>query len=129
VLVKEIRMTGSRRNFLRSLGLGAAAGAAVRWPLGNIPRAYASEPAGMAQADGFIRLDSNENAYGPSAKVAEAIRSAVGLANRYPFRKYDELTQQIASIHQVKPEQVLFACGSTEILRVAACAFLGRGRN
>jgi histidinol-phosphate aminotransferase len=28
----------------------------------------------------------------------------------------------------VKPEQVLFACGSSEILRVAACAFLGAGR-
>ena len=38
------------------------------------------------------------------------------------------MTQQIASIHGVKPEQVLFACGSTEILRVAACAFLGSGR-
>jgi histidinol-phosphate aminotransferase len=121
-------MTSSRRNFLRSLGFGVTAGAAVRWPLGNIPRAYASEPTRMVQSDGFIRLDSNENAYGPSAKVAEAIRSAVGLANRYPFRKYDELTQQIAGVHRVKPEQVLFACGSTEILRVAACAFLGRGR-
>ncbi len=121
-------MTSSRRNFLRSLGLGAAAGAAVRWPLGTIPRAYASEPARAAQSGGFIRLDSNENAYGPSAKVGEAIRSAVGLVNRYPFRKYDEVTEQIASIHQVRPEQVLFACGSTEILRVAVCAFLGRGR-
>src|SRR5438309_3795999 len=100
-------MTSSRRNFLRSLGLGAAAGAAARWPLGTIPRAYASEP-GAAPSDGFIRLDSNENAYGPSPKVAEAIRSAVGLVNRYPFRKYDEVTQQVASIHQVKPEQVLF---------------------
>jgi len=42
--------------------------------------------------------------------------------------KYDEITERIAAFHQVKPEQVLFACGSTEILRVAACAFLGTGR-
>ncbi len=28
----------------------------------------------------------------------------------------------------MKPGQVLFACGSTEILRVAACAFPGDGR-
>ncbi len=121
-------MTSSRRNFLRSLSMGAAAGAAVRWPLRGIPPAYASEPARSAQPDRPIRLDSNENAYGPSPKVAEAIRSATGMANRYPFRKYEEVTEQIASSHRVKPEQVLFACGSTEILRVAACAFLGDGR-
>ncbi len=121
-------MTSSRRDFLRSLGIGAAAGAAVQWPLGEIPAAYASEAARSAGSAGFIRLDSNENAYGPSPKVANAVRSALGLVNRYAFKKYDEVTEQIAHSHRVKPEQVLFACGSTEILRVAACAFLGSGR-
>lgn len=121
-------MTSSRRDFLRSLGIGAAAGATVQWPMGNIPAAFASEPARFAGPSGFIRLDSNENAYGPSPKVAEAIRSALGLANRYAFKKYNEVTEQIANSHRVKPEQVLFGCGSTEILRVAACAFLGSGR-
>ena len=121
-------MTSSRRDFLRSLGIGAAAGAAVHWPLGEIPAAYTFESTRATQPDGFVRLDSNENAYGPSAKVAEAIRSATALVNRYPFRKYDEVTEKIANFHHVKPEQVLFACGSTEILRVAACAFPGDGR-
>ncbi len=60
--------------------------------------------------------------------MADAIRAATGMVNRYPFRKYDAVTERIASFHQVKPEQVLFACGSTEILRVAACAFPGDGR-
>jgi len=121
-------MTSSRRDFLRSLGIGAAAGAAVHWPLGEIPAAYAFESTRATQPDGFVRLDSNENAYGPSAKVAEAIRFATALVNRYPFRKYDEVTEKIANFHHVKTEQVLFACGSTEILRVAACAFPGDGR-
>jgi histidinol-phosphate aminotransferase len=120
-------MTRSRRNFLRNLGMGAIAGGVMRLPLG-IPAAQASEPARSGQTDGLIRLDSNENAYGPSPKVMEAIRSAVGTVNRYPFGKYGEVTGQIASFHGVKPEQVLFGCGSTEILRVAACAFLGSGR-
>ncbi len=121
-------MIRSRRDFLRSIGIGAAAGAAVHWPLEGRSAAYAFEPARTQRSDGPIRLDSNENAYGPSPKVADAIRSAVGMANRYPFRKYDEITERIATFHKVKPERVLFACGSTEILRVAACAFLGRGR-
>jgi histidinol-phosphate aminotransferase len=120
-------MMKSRRDFLCSLGIGAAAGA-VRWPLGDRPAAYAHEPARAQTGDELIRLNSNENAYGPSAKVADAIRSAAGMANRYPFMKYDEVQEQIASFHHVRPEQVLFGCGSTEILRVAACAFLGSGR-
>jgi histidinol-phosphate aminotransferase len=120
-------MIRSRRDFLSSLGIGAAGAAVVRWPLGDIPPAYAFEPTRTGN-DGFIHLDSNENAYGPSPKVAEAIRSAIGKVNRYPFRHYGEVTEQIARFHQVKPEQVLFACGSTEILRVAACSFLGNGR-
>ena len=121
-------MVKSRRDFLRSLGIGAAAGAAVHWPLGDISAASALKPSRTRQSDGFIRLDSNENAYGPSPKVADAIRFATGTVNRYPFRKYDEVAERIARFHHVKPEQVLFGCGSTELLRAAACAFLGSGR-
>jgi histidinol-phosphate aminotransferase len=118
-------MVRSRRDFLRSLGMGAAVGAAVHWPLGV---AASAEPIRTKKGDGFIHLDSNENVYGPTAKVAAAISSATGMVNRYPFLKYDEVTERIAAFHRVKPEQVLFACGSTEILRVAACAFLGAGK-
>jgi histidinol-phosphate aminotransferase len=120
-------MTSSRRGFLNA-GVGVAAGVAVRCAFGEPLAADSLRPAPAAQSDGLIHLDSNENAYGPSAKVAEAIRSAIGMVNRYPLRKYDEVTEQIARFHQVKPEQVLFGCGSTEMLRVTACAFLGRGR-
>ena len=121
-------MISSRRNFLQALGIGAAAGAAVHWPLGDVSKAHAFEAARTGQRDGIILLNSNENAYGPSPKVADAIRSATGLVNRYTFMKYDEVTEHIASFHKVKPEQVLFGCGSTELLRVAACASLGKGR-
>jgi histidinol-phosphate aminotransferase len=121
-------MIKSRRDFLRSLGIGAAAGAAVRWPLPASSAAYTPEPTRSRPRDGFIRLNSNENAYGPSPTLASAIRSATGMANRYPFMKYDEVTERIAGFHHIKPEHVLFGCGSTEIFRVAACAFLGNGR-
>jgi histidinol-phosphate aminotransferase len=121
-------MTASRRDFLRTLGIGAAAGSAIRWPLQNSSTVYAFPSPRSQQSDGFIHLDSNEDAYGPSAKVLDAIASAASLANRYPFRKYDELTARIATFHKVKPEQVLFGCGSSELLRVAACAFSGKDR-
>jgi histidinol-phosphate aminotransferase len=121
-------LTSSRRDFLRSLGVGTVAGAALRWPVAGIPAASAAAPEAAMPPDRFIFLDSNENAYGPSARVAEAVRSSIGLVNRYPFRKYDGVTERIAKFHQVKAEQVLFGCGSSEILRLAACAFPGDGR-
>lgn len=122
-------MTSSRRHFLRSLGMGTAAGAAaMRWPLETISAAQSAEPIRPNGADGFLLLNSNENPYGPSARVANAIRGATGKVNRYAFLKYDQVTEQIANHHRVKPERILFGCGSTELLRVAACAFLGNSK-
>jgi histidinol-phosphate aminotransferase len=73
-------------------------------------------------------LNSNENAYGPSPKVVAAMQSALATANRYPFMEYDEIVERIAASHGVKAGRVVLGCGSTEILRMAAMALLGRGR-
>lgn len=124
----QYAMQISRRSFLRNIGLGTVAGVAVPWPLAGASAANVSEPTRPRNADGFIRLNNNENVYGPSKTVLEAIRAAVSTANRYPYMYYDELTARIASHHKVKPEQVLLGCGSTEILRMATQAFLGAGK-
>jgi len=115
----------SRRDFLR-IGAGAVT-AAIPWRLAaDGAPLLKSAPGGPD--DGLILLYSNENAYGPSAKVRNAITSAAQNANRYPRMRYNSLTEKIAGIHNVSPDRVLLGCGSTEILRVAACAFLGRGK-
>jgi histidinol-phosphate aminotransferase len=49
-------------------------------------------------------------------------------ANRYPDRGYDKLIERIAAMHKVKSDHVTLGCGSTEILKVAASAFLGPGK-
>ena len=120
-------MITSRRGFFR-FGAGAATAVAMQWPLAGVSRADVFESSRFKQDDGFIRLNSNENVYGPSLKVADAIKSAIGSANRYPRMEYAALAERIARPNQVKPEQVLFGCGSTEILRMAAFAFLGHGK-
>jgi histidinol-phosphate aminotransferase len=120
-------MATSRRGFLRSIGAGTAA-ATMPWPFLGNAGAIIFEPPRLHQDDGLIRLNSNENAYGPSAKVAEAIKSCFENVNRYPRPEYGSLTERIASLHNVKPEQILLGCGSNEILRVAAFAFLGNGK-
>jgi histidinol-phosphate aminotransferase len=85
-------------------------------------------PQGASPVFGPIFLDHNENAYGPSEKVLAALRDASSLGNRYPRAEYDSLLARIAALHAVKPEQIALGCGSSEILRLAAAAFLGRGK-
>ena len=78
---------------------------------------------------GTVRIDSNENPYGPSAKALQAMTRSQKISARYPDALEDEVTAALAALHQVAPEQVILGCGSGEILRMADTAFLGAGRN
>ena len=120
-------MLPSRRAFLR-LSAGVVTAAATTWPLAGITTDAVFEPSRTDDDSALIRLNSNENAYGPSAKVVDAIRSAIGNANRYPWMEYSSLREKIAATHHITPDRVLLGCGSTEILRMAAFAFLGKGK-
>jgi histidinol-phosphate aminotransferase len=102
------------------------AGTALQWPLAGPANAARFEPPRSEEPGGPVRLNSNENAYGPSKKTAAAISSAVVGVNRYPLMELDPLIEHIAAVHRVKSNQVLLGCGSTEILRVAA-ALAGSG--
>jgi histidinol-phosphate aminotransferase len=114
----------SRRRFFRMAG---AAGALTTLPLraevlgslGTMPTPTVDLP---------VRLDSNENPYGPSQKVLDSMRRALSTANRYPRPEYQGLVEHIAAMHRVPPDHLLLGCGSSEILRVAAVALLGPGK-
>jgi histidinol-phosphate aminotransferase len=118
-------MRFSRRRFVRSLGVGAAAGTVAQAPLSSAWAAFADVQANKLANP--ILLNKNENPYGPSETVRKAINAGLSGANRYPDMEYDGLVERIAVFHRVKPEQVILGCGSTEILRVATRAFLGPG--
>lgn len=77
---------------------------------------------------GPVRLDKNENAYGPSEKSISAMQSVLNLSNRYPSLEIDELVGKIAALHKVKPEQVTVGAGSIEILRMTAQVCLSSGK-
>jgi histidinol-phosphate aminotransferase len=112
-------MSSSRRDFLKILGIGAAAGMSGQ----SAPAASA------ASSGGPTRLDNNESAYGPSEKVIEAIRVAEADARRFPSGAgAAQLADRIARVHNVSPDQVVLGAGSTEILRMASCACLGAGK-
>jgi histidinol-phosphate aminotransferase len=104
--------------------MGAAVAATAGFPTELL--SWAEPPRTMAPG-GPILLNSNENAYGPLPSVL-AMKTPFQDANRYPDRGYDKLMERIAAMHKVKAEQITLGCGSTEILKVAACAFTGPGK-
>lgn len=118
-------MIWSRRGFLQSLAVSALGGVAAQSSLKGMVSEASCEPTRSGQDGSLIRLDSNENAYGPSTKVAAAIESYTGSVNRYSRSAYPALRERIATFHKLNPHQILLGCGSTDILRMAACAFLG----
>lgn len=114
--------TISRRKFAHLLGVGAAC-AVIK------PRFALAEPApAAAPAGGIVRLSSNENPYGPSAKALKAMTDAFGLSNRYPDEHNDELIEALAKLNGVNHDQILLGDGSGEILKVCAETFTGPGR-
>src|SRR5436309_3167047 len=73
-----------------------------------------------------IRLNRNENAYGPSARAIAAIQeTARTSAHRYPQADAEALRNKIADLHRVQSDQVVLGCGSGEILRMAVDVFVG----
>jgi histidinol-phosphate aminotransferase len=121
-------MAVSRRGFLRTLTAGSIAGTLSAWP--GITSATASSLTARPERDreGYLLLDSNENAYGPSARVVAVAQESLSRANRYPDREYDALTDDISRLHNVDTKRVLLGCGSTDILRLSAAASLGPGK-
>lgn len=77
----------------------------------------------------LIKLDSNENPFGPSARAVEAMRSALSAANSYPDDDCGELRRKLATHHEVRPEQVLVGAGSTELISLLCQTLLARGLN
>ena len=70
-----------------------------------------------------IKLSSNENPYGPSEKVRQAMISNFDQACRYPFSYSGELIEKIAAKEGVSKDHIVLAGGSTEGLKVAGLTY------
>jgi histidinol-phosphate aminotransferase len=76
----------------------------------------------------FIKLNTNENPYPPSAKVYAALRKAINPSLRlYPAPLSDSLRSAAAAIYRVKPENIIAGNGSDEILSILLRCFVGPG--
>ncbi len=74
--------------------------------------------------EGYTKLASNENNYGPSPKVKEAIRKAAGSVNVYPYRD-PELREKIAGYCKCRPGNVITGNGSDESIDLIYKTFKG----
>ena len=70
-----------------------------------------------------VRLSSNENPYGPSKKVREAMIEAFDMACRYPFSYSEELQNMIAKKEGVDPQQIIITGGSNEGLKITGMTY------
>ena len=122
----------SRRNWLKASAL-LSAGAVVS--LKNV--AFALNRSGIAPTGEIIpdlnefastkelkvRLNANENPYGPSDKAKTALKNVIDNSFRYAFAEVRQLKQILADQVGLTPEHVLVGGGSTEILTLAGLAF------
>ena len=76
-----------------------------------------------------VKMASNENAFGPSPKALEAIRSAAKQGNYYPDLEISQLRHTLAERHQLAFEQILVTAGSTQFLDLIARTLLAPGKN
>ena len=74
-------------------------------------------PGEQPQIDNLIKLNTNENPYGPSPKVIQAIAKANGDSLRkYPDPNGKQLKKTIADYYQLQTEQVFIGNSSDEVL-------------
>jgi histidinol-phosphate aminotransferase len=126
-------MSVSRRSFMG--GFAAAIGYLKIAPETELlAQGTRQSPAGaprprmaMDEYDSLAKLASNENNYGPPESVMKAMTGAFKYANRYGYPD-GNIVQEIAKHHGVKPENILLAAGSGEVLDTVGTTFLLNGK-
>lgn len=78
--------------------------------------------------DHILKLNANENAYPPSPRVLEAVRSHINRDLRlYPNAKAINLRRKVAEVYGMNENQVFCANGSDEIISVIFRTFVPDG--
>ncbi|GIO36920.1 histidinol-phosphate aminotransferase [Paenibacillus antibioticophila] len=70
-----------------------------------------------------IKLASNENPFGCSPRVQAVLEEEIANISLYPDGSAVELAGALAEYHHVNSDQIIFGCGSDEIIALIARAF------
>jgi histidinol-phosphate aminotransferase len=129
-------MNLNRRNLLKQLGAGIAASSVIAPQHASAVDIRESAPDSKVSSQHRepIRLDRNENAYGASQKAIAAMQEAAKGSSHYPDSSVLQKTIAVhhndatsRAHHGIEPEQIVVGCGSSDVLRMAASAFLVPG--
>mgnify|MGYP002681932823 FL=1 len=93
----------------------------------NIARMQGYVPGEQPAADGFIKLNTNENPYPPSPRVAAALAEEASRLQLYPDPMAARLRARIAGLCNVPVDQTLAGNGSDELLTIAVRTFADAG--
>lgn len=75
----------------------------------------------------IIKLASNENPYGFSNNVKEALMTEFENTNIYPDGASTKLTEKLSEFYDVSPDQLIFGAGSDEVILMISRAYLVKG--
>lgn len=117
----------NRRDWLKSAALTGGAGMITS--LGLFPSLTAEEkkkfnPRPLSDS---VRLSSNENPYGPSEKVREALTRSFDDGCRYPYSYQEDLLDMLSDKEGIDKDHIVITGGSTEALKVAGIIFTKGG--
>ena len=84
-------------------------------------------PGEQPQAGKFIKINTNENPYPASPKVAQAIADAALDLTRYPDAVGTAFRRRAGEVLGVDPDWILCGNGSDDILTIVTRAFVGTG--
>lgn len=90
-----------------------------------VQKLQAYVPGEQPKIEGLVKLNTNENPYGPSPEVLAAVKDAIDDRLRlYPNPTADRLRRKLADYHHCAPENIIVGNGSDELLALATRAFV-----
>ncbi|EAZ82554.1 pyridoxal phosphate-dependent aminotransferase [Algoriphagus machipongonensis] len=117
-------MTGiSRRSWIKRASLGSSLALFGVSELTNSLTAAEIRKYNPRKLDNPIRLGSNENPYGPSESVRNAMQSHFDLGCRYPWSYNSDLVKMLSEKEGVPEDHIVLVAGSTEGLKITGITF------
>ena len=99
-----------------------------RFFLPHVARMSGYQPGEQPRDGEYVKLNTNENPYPPSPRVAEAIAAALGeRLRRYPDPLGTAFREVAGRHHGVSPSMILPGNGSDDLLTIITRAFAGPG--
>jgi histidinol-phosphate aminotransferase len=86
-------------------------------------------PGEQPQSGDWIKLNTNENPYAPSPRVAAAVTELLSgrTLAKYPDPLATRFREQAAALHGVDPDWILCGNGSDDLLTILVRSFVGEG--